>query len=284
MVDMKRLLIVVLALFGGAVPAAVIAATGAGARTTSTTTTTTTTPTIGGTVVLGATKTPIVPPVCPKGVMPKFCYIILERATGLETVRDNVGYPTTVRAAGSIVAFTVGLAKLANSPSAERSLIHQLDQAFGGTIQAAITVLKPAAGKNPSRIWTVAAESPLYHLEPYLGYAVQIPLSTPLPVTPGEAIALTVPTWAPVLSFNLPTKQFAYRQSRRENCQHSGNEQNAQLSVGGSAQYVCAYPGARVEYDATELLAVPFPKSYVHAPNLGSSVAAGRKIVPFGAQ
>jgi hypothetical protein len=281
MVDMKRLLIVVLALCGGAVPV-MLAAASTDARTT--TTTTTTAPKIGGTVVLGATKTPVAPPVCPKGVQAVNCLIILERATGLETVRDSLAYPTTVHAAGTIVAFTLGLAKLSNNSTTAHTYIHDLDAAYGGTTQAAIAVLKPAKGKNPKRAWTVAAESPMFHLQPYLGYTVQLPLSAPLPVSPGEVVALTVPTWAPVISYLLPSKSFAYRQSRRNNCGHSGNEQNAQLTVGGSAQYMCDYPGARVEYNATELIAAPFPQHYVHGPNQGAAASAGRTILPFGAQ
>ena len=31
-------------------------------------------------------------------------------------------------------------------------------------------------------------------------------------------IGLTVPTWAPVLSYNLNASKFAYRQSRKANC------------------------------------------------------------------
>jgi hypothetical protein len=278
MMDMKRLLIVVLALFAGAMPV-VLAASSTDAKTTTSTTTSTIVPKIGGTAVLGATTSPVVPPVCPKDVKPKYCYIILERATGLETVRDSVAYPTTVHASGTIVAFTVGVAKLANTAAATHAIIHGLDTMYGGTTQVMLSVLKPARGKNSNRIWTVAAQTQAFHLQPYLGYTVQFPLSTPLPVSPGEVVALTVPTWAPVLSFNLPSKKFAYRQSRRENCQHSGNEQNAQLVVGGSASYICDYPGARVEYTATELIAAPPPKQYVHGPNDGTAAGSGKGVV-----
>jgi hypothetical protein len=270
MVDMKkRLLIVVLALFGGAAPV-VLSTASTDARTTTTTTTTTATapvPTIGGTVVLGSTKTAVSPPVCPKGVQPVNCQIILERATGLETIRDGVAYPTTVKAAGTIVAFTLGIAKLSNNRATAHMFIHDLDTAYGGVSMAAVAVLKPAPGKNPQRLWTVVSESPLFHLQPYLGYTVQFPLTTPLAVTPGEVVALTVPTWASVISYQLPTKTFAYRQSRRENCQHPGNQQNAQLTVGATVPYVCNYAGARLEYSATELLAAPPPKNYVHSTN-----------------
>jgi hypothetical protein len=274
MPGMKRSLIVLVALFAGALPAAVLGATTAKsktttksttAKTTTTTSTTTSTPsTIGGTAVLGATATPVAPPVCPKGVAPDACQIVLTRATGLETIRDGVTYPTTVKTAGTLVAFTIGVAKLSTSATTTHSDIAFLDSHYGGVTQAGLTVLKPGTGVAGGRPWTVVAESPLVHLQPYLGYTVQFPLATPIPVTPGETIALTIPTWAPVLSYDLSSKKFAYRQSRKSNCKHPGNFENAQLTVGQSTVYKCDYAGTRVEYTATEVLDAPTPKNYVH--------------------
>jgi hypothetical protein len=282
MLGMKRFLIVVVALFAGALPAAVLGATTKSAKgktttksttTKSTTTTTTSTTTstttatstvIGGTLVLGATKTPVAPPVCPKGVQPSACQIVLTRATGLETIRDSVVYPTTVKVAGQLVAFTVGVAKLASTAAATHADIAYLDSHFGGVTEAAITILKGGKGTAGSRIWTVVAEGPLEHLQPYLGYTVEFPLTTPLTVTAGETVALTVPTWAPVLSYDLNQKKFAYRQSRKTNCNHPGNFENAQLTLGQNTPYKCDYPGTRVEYNATEILNAPPPTNYVH--------------------
>jgi len=280
MLGMKRFLIVVVALFAGALPAAVFGATTKSAKgkttttstttksttttTTSTATTTATSTVIGGTALLGATKTPVAPPVCPKGVQPSACQIVLTRATGLETIRDSVVYPTTVKAAGDLVAFTVGVAKLATTAAATHADIAYLDSHFGGVTEAGITILKGGKGTAGSRIWTVVSEGPLEHLQPYLGYTVEFPLTTPLPVTPGETVALTVPTWAPVLSYDLNQKKFAYRQSRKSNCKHPGNFENAQLTVGQNTMYKCDYPGTRVEYNATEILNAPPPTNYVH--------------------
>jgi hypothetical protein len=36
------------------------------------------------------------------------------------------------------------------------------------------------------------------------------------------------------------------------------------MKVGQSEQYLCSYTGTRVEYSATEVLNVPYPKTYVH--------------------
>jgi hypothetical protein len=251
---MKRSIIALVAVVMVAVPAVVYAATAA----------TTPIKRIGGTFELGVVTTPVAPPVCPPGVLPANCTIILTRATGLETIRDGTTYPTTIKRAGTLVAFTIGLAQLATTAATAHTEIASLDAKYGGVTQAGITVLKPAPGKNPTRTWTVVAQSPMFHLQPYLGYTVEFPLTTPIPVVRGETIALTVPTWAPVLSYNLPTRKFAYRQSRSANCLHPGGLQNAQLTVNQSASYMCDYPGTRVEYSATEIVVAPPPTNYVH--------------------
>jgi hypothetical protein len=220
-------------------------------------------------VELGQTSTPIASPACPKGVPPSKCFIILTRTTAIQSVSDGAFYPTTVKKDGWIVAFTVGLSKLSTDASTEKKYLHLLDSAYGGTPQLALTVLKP----GPKNRYTVAAQSQTFHILPFLGQVLQEPLSLPpnftqftaLPVKKGEVLALSIPTWAPVLSYNLSTSKFAYRQSRMANCQHSAGSQTAQLSVGASTRYLCNYTGTRVEYTATEIVNNGYPKSYVHA-------------------
>jgi hypothetical protein len=221
-------------------------------------------------VELGQTATPIAPPVCPKGVSLSNCFIILTRTTAIQTTSDGVRYPTTVKKNGWIVAFTVGLSKLSSSSKTERSVLHTLDQGFGGTPQLALTVLKPGA-KNK---YTVAASSQTFHVIPFLGQVLQEPLALPpsftgftaLPVKAGEVIGLTIPTWAPVLSYNLSTTKFTYRQSRTGNCAHAAASETAQLTTGQNTRYLCEYSGTRVEYSVTEVVNNPYPKTYVHSP------------------
>lgn len=213
---------------------------------------------------LGVPRTPLVAPVCPPTVNAANCTIILTQVTALETIRDGVAYPTTVTKAGKIVAFTLGLSRLDKNAVTAKKDVHFLDTTYGGTTQAGITVLKPV-GKKKFRRWAVAAESPVFHLQPYLGQVVQFPLDTSIPVVPGEVVALTTPTWAPVLSFNLPTKKFAYRQSRAANCNSPAATNQAQTTVGQSARYLCDYPGTAVQYSATEVTNPVPPKNQLHA-------------------
>ncbi len=233
-------------------------------------------------VELGVPKTPLVAPVCPSTVSASNCTIILTQVTALETIRDGVAYPTTVTKAGKIAAFTVGLSRLDKSATKATTDIHFLDSSYGGTTQVGITVLKPV-GKKKFRRWAVAASSPIYHVQPYLGQVVQFPLDTSIPVVPGEVIALTTPTWAPVLSFNLPTTKFAYRQSRTANCTRPAASTQAQTTVGQSVRYLCDYPGTRVEYSATEITNPVPPKNQLHAADVGGTpLRAGAP--PLGVQ
>ncbi len=214
-------------------------------------------------IELGATKTPVAAPSCPPKTTPAQCTIILTRATALETIRDAITYPTTVKKTGRIVAFTVGLSSLSSNRTTRLSDIKFLDHQYGGTTQIALTVLAPSGAKK-LRQWKVVAQSPLFHVQPYLGEVVQLPLTTTLPVKRGDTIALSTPTWAPVLSIDLSTKQFAYRQSRKSNCRNAAGVSQAQLTVGAVARYSCNYPGTRVEYTATEVTSPAYPKNYVH--------------------
>jgi hypothetical protein len=223
-------------------------------------------------VELGQTSTPLASPVCPKGVSPSNCFIILTRTTAIQSTSDGVIAPTKVKQDGWVVSFTVGLSKLSTVSATEKKYLHLLDQAYNGTPQLALTVLKP----GPKNQYTVAAQSPTYHLIPFLGQVLQEPLSLPpnftrftaLPVKKGEVVAISVPTWAPVLSYNLNTSKFAYRQSRKTNCKKAAGSETAQMAVGATTRYLCNYTGTRVEYSATEITNTRYPKSYVHIGRL----------------
>jgi hypothetical protein len=221
-------------------------------------------------VELGQTSTPLSAPQCPKGVSLSQCFIVLAHTTAVQTASDGVSYPTTVKRAGWIIAFTVGLSNLVSNAKTEHNLLHSLDLAWGGTPQVALTVLRPA----PKNTFTVVSQSGTLHLIPFLGQVLQEPLSpppafkttTPLAVKPGDVIGLTTPTWAPVLTYNLSPSKFAYRQSRKANCKKPPAENTAQTKVGQSEQYLCSYTGTRAQYSATEVVNQPYPKNYVHGP------------------
>ena len=206
-------------------------------------------------VELGQTKTALRAPVCPPNVSAQNCTMILTRVTALETLRDGISYPTKVKAAGRIVAFTVGLSALSSNKTTRRQYISFLDSTYGGTTQVGITVLKPI-GRHSQWRWQVVASSPIYHVQPYMGSVAQFALSSSIEVKPGYVIALSTPTWAPVLSIQVPNKQFAYRQSRSSNCNNP--PATSQIQTGHkTGTYTCNYAGTRPEYSATEITDPP---------------------------
>src|SRR5437588_466968 len=146
-------------------------------------------------VELGHTSTtPVQAPVCPPDTIhhPRKCTIILTRSTALETMRDGVGYPTKAPHAGEIVAFTLGISALSSNRTTRKRYIHNLDTQFGGVTLAAVTVLRRVGPADKSK-WEVVAESPYFHLQPYLGKVVQFPLQTHLPIKRGDVVAITTP-------------------------------------------------------------------------------------------
>jgi hypothetical protein len=198
------------------------------------------------------TKTPLVAPTCPTNVKPAQCTIILTRDTALATIRDGVSYPTEVHHAGRIVSFSIGLSSLSTSTSTRKKDINYLNQTYGGDAQVEITVLK-RVGRKGQR-WQVVANSGVWHVVQYLGSVAQIPLLNSIEVTPGETIALSTPTWAPVLSIQQTGSKFAYRQARgaKPTCTNPSSSEQAQR-VGETSDYSCKYAGTRIEYAATEV-------------------------------
>ena len=221
----------------------------------------------GQTVELGLTHSPIVSPSCPTTIAPTNCTIILTRSTALETIRDGTDYPTTATQSGEIVAFTVGLSQLSTDQTTAHNEIKALDHAYGGTTQAAVAVLKPT-GAHKLFEWQLAAVSPVVHLQPYLGTVTQFPLATPLPISAGETVALSVPTWAPVLSIGLAAKDFAYRQSRKSSCGSPASVDDSMFTLGVTNVFGCDYTGTRVEYSATEITNPTPAKLQIHAPDV----------------
>ncbi len=178
---------------------------------------------------------------------PTPCFVVT-RTTALQVRTADVPYPTTAPADGRVVAFTLQLGQL-NSKQ-----IHFFNSTYGGTSRVQITVLRP----KPKRFFDMVAQSPVFRIQPFLGTTVQFPLDTTLPVKKGDVVALTVPTWAPVLAVNLPNTN-GWRASRANNCRDLVT-QTAQLLVGAQAQYKCLYQTARLTYTATEVTTPVPPK------------------------
>jgi hypothetical protein len=180
------------------------------------------------------------PPSCPDSPC-----LAVSRTTGYQTQLGRRKGTYTVPADGRIVAWTVDL----GAPNGRQ--VAFFDQAFGKA-SAGITILR--IGRKKLQRFNVG-ESPVVQLEPYLGQAAQFPLATSLAVRKGDIVALTVPTWAPVLS-RLLNDGSAWLASRPRGGCDDTDTQTAHLKT-GPTRYRCKYT-ARLTYSAT-LVTNPVP-------------------------
>jgi hypothetical protein len=215
---------------------------------------------IAADVPVGVTASPLVAPTCPANAQGSACEIVLTQVTAYETLRDGVANPDMVKQSGVIVSFDLGLA---GTSLITPAVLASLDKTYGGPPEVQLTVLRPV-GTPTAPAFRVAAQSSVFQLRPELGTVADFPLIEPLPVVRGEMLAVTVPTWAPVLSFELSTTQFAYAQSRSQvikagvsSCDTTGGANLAQVAVGSLSSYGCSYPGTRIEYSALEITTPP---------------------------
>jgi hypothetical protein len=183
------------------------------------------------------------PPSCP--AVP--CQVV-SRTTGYQTRVEATRKLVVVPKDGKIVAWTVTL----GTPRKRDRVFFEAN--LGGVSRAGITVLKTGT----KRYGRVMAQSPQQLLTPYFGQTVQFPLATALDVKAGYVVALTVPTWAPVLSLNGLTKATAWRASRGAKKCDDTKTQSAQSAIRQLTQYSCLYRAARLTYSAT-LITTPIP-------------------------
>ncbi len=216
-------------------------------------------------IEIGVTASPIIAPTCPADAQGSACTIVLTQVTAYETRRDGVVNPTKIQEAGVISSFTLGLTGTSTITAKD---IAYLDKTYGGPAEAQLTILH-ATGTSTRPAYRVAAQSPVFKVQPELGQVAEFPLVAPLPVVRGELVALTVPTWAPVLSFELEhlevllhpeprtvdgspkTRPGRPRTSRAAAPRLGANL--AQITIGELSNYSCNFLGTRIEYSALEI-------------------------------
>jgi len=170
---------------------------------------------------------------------------------------------------GRIVAWTVALGK----PTAtEDAFLTKPSSVTGGGLglgdpRAGIAVLRADKAKLTYRNVT---QGPIVNLRPYFGKTVQFPLGRTLNVKKGRIIALTVPSWAPVMTLG-QGKTTSYRASRtKAKCGNTAATASDVLipsvnTLGKLKAYECLYQDVRLTYSAT-LISNPDP-----APTSGSA-------------
>jgi hypothetical protein len=190
---------------------------------------------------VGAAKTPAVPS-CPASPC-----LAVSRTTGFQVKVGTTHNPTSIPREGSIVAWTVTLAK----PTTAQ--IKFFNTSEGGPAEAAIAVLAPQ--HKPNLSYKLVAQGPTVKLQPYFGQTAQFALPTSIPVKKGELVALTVPTWAPALALNFGNDT-SWRASRTKAQCNSTSTQTSHTQIGSAVQYYCLYQTARLTYSAT-LISTP---------------------------
>jgi hypothetical protein len=154
--------------------------------------------------------------------------------------------PYYIRRDGHLVAFTVQLAK----PTAEE--IEFFDSNFGNPSMARISVLRRGRTRKTRLDHRLITQSDRFNLTPYFGSKPTFVFDEPIPVKEGNWIAITVPTWAPLLATNLARTNW-WRSSRPSgSCEPPRSlRQFAMEDLREVAKFGCTYHGARLLYTVT---------------------------------
>ena len=190
------------------------------------------------TVILGLTST-TPDPSCPG--LP--CQAI-GSVTGFQVNNGQTVNPFLVKNAGTIKSWTLTLAQPTNS---QRKFFNDF---FGTPPEARLSIIRRVPGTNPPR-YTLRSQGAIKVLSPYLGQTVKF--GSNLEVEKNDIVAISVPTWAPAFSQDLP-KSNIWRASRAPGtCTNSTDirQGEAQEKLNRRATYGCKYTTARLLYTAT---------------------------------
>jgi hypothetical protein len=154
--------------------------------------------------------------------------------------------PFYIRRDGHLVAFTLQLAK----PTAEE--IAFFNDNFNTPSTARISVLRRGTTRTTRLDHRLIKQSESFELDRYFGSKPTFVFDAPIPVKEGNWIALTIPTWAPLLSTNLDRSNW-WRSSRpRGSCEPPKSlRQFALEDLREVAQFGCTYHAARLLYSVT---------------------------------
>lgn len=196
----------------------------------------------------------------------------------------SVAQPFVVPRPGHIVAFTVSLGELTPTQTAF------FDSRFGDKPQVRLSILRRSKRKGKRLNHRLISQSDVYEVGPFLGSSPTFALSKPLRVGRNMIVALTVPTWAPVLdTVDLEGKNW-WRSSRaRGECGRDDelSPPSAHEKRTSIVEYRCTYFNSRLLYTATYIPA-PRPtskgttESRSRRARSASAASAGRAVVLGG--
>jgi len=154
--------------------------------------------------------------------------------------------PFYIRRDGFLTMFTVQLAK----PAAEE--VKFFNDNFGTPATARISVLRKGSTRKTRLDHRLIRQSDTFELDRYFGSKPTFVFDRPIPVKKGNWIAITVPTWAPLLSTNLARTNW-WRSSRsKDSCEPPKSlRQFAMEDLREVNEFGCTYHGARLLYTVT---------------------------------
>lgn len=178
-------------------------------------------------------------PLCPKDCR------ATGSVTGFQVEADGKRKLFKAPSDGHIVAWSVDLSKPTDDQIDSFSKIFE-DKKYNGAPVARLAILKDA-GKNRFKL---AKQSPPIKLRSRLGRRPVFTLGKPIRVQKGRAVALTLPTWAPLFRDGLSRSADIWAASRDpDKC--SGAEvpdAKPQQKVGSTRTYGCRLKGERILY------------------------------------
>jgi hypothetical protein len=162
--------------------------------------------------------------------------------------------PFVITRAGYVVAFTVSLGELTPTQ------VTFFNGRFGMDPQVRLSILRRSTKKGKLGNHRLMAQSKVYDVSAFLGSSPTFALDQPLRVQKDYRVAITVPTWAPLLDTVELARSDWWRSSRPED--ECGKEDelsppSAQEEIGEVIDYGCTYFNSRLLYTATY---VPDPR------------------------
>jgi len=154
--------------------------------------------------------------------------------------------PFYIRRDGHLVAFTVQLAK----PSEDE--VNFFESHFGSPSMARISVLRRGDTRKTRLNHRLVRQSQRFELDRYFGSKPTFVFDRPLKVRKGNWIALTIPTWAPLLASPIARENW-WRSSRAsDSCDPPKSlNQFAMEDLREVQKFGCTYHGARLLYSVT---------------------------------
>ena len=164
--------------------------------------------------------------------------------------------PFYIRRDGHLIAFTVRLGK----PTADETKFFA--DRLGTHSTARISVLRRGTTRKTRLDHRLINQSDTFELDRYFGSRPTFVFDKPIPVKKGNWIALTVPTWAPLLSPDLARTDW-WRSSRpKDTCEDFALRQFAMEDLREVAKFGCTYDHARLLYTVTYV-----PSNHVSNPS-----------------